>query len=143
MNSSKDILNELFVDLFQHILYLEEQALNTRGVDLTISEIHVLDAVHTVKPPTMSNIAKDLLITIGSTTTAVKKLEAKGYVIRSKQEDDGRIVLVELTQKAKDALEVHQAYHREMVEEILGNLNKEEEAVLFSALAKIKSYFKI
>jgi len=143
MAETKDLLNELFVDLFQHILNLEEKDLQKRGVDLTISEVHVLDAVKTTHPPTMTNIANDLMITIGSCTTAIKKLEAKGYVQREKQEKDGRIVYVYLNEKAEDALRVHYKYHSDMVDNIINELSDEEEQALYRAISKIIKYFNL
>lgn len=141
MSEKSEVLNVLLVELFNHILYLEEQNLQSEGIDLTMSEIHTLEAIRDVDEPTISSVAKKLMITLGTMTTATKKLEQKGYLTKIRDQQDARIVRLALKQKAHDVLEPHDRFHATMIENILNNLNKEEEDVLLRSLVKIQNYF--
>lgn len=140
--NGKDVLNDLFVELFNHILYLEEQNIQRKGIELTMNEVHTLEAISNESNPTMGNVARRLMITIGTLTTAIKKLEAKGYVKRSKDENDGRIVRITLTSHAIEVLQEHEHFHVNMIDDVLQFLNDDEQDALISSLTKIKEYFK-
>ena len=47
-----------------------------------MSETHVLDAVDKVEFPSMTNVAKSLSVTMGTLTTAVKKIVEKGFLVK-------------------------------------------------------------
>lgn len=42
---TKKVLNELLVDLFYHILRLEEKNLKDNGVNLSMTEVHAIEAI--------------------------------------------------------------------------------------------------
>ncbi|MDY0024276.1 MAG: MarR family transcriptional regulator, partial [Candidatus Izemoplasmatales bacterium] len=68
---SRAIINELLVEIFNRILAIEGQNLKDKGIKLSMSEIHVIEAINNVKEPTMSNVANKLGITISSLTTSI------------------------------------------------------------------------
>lgn len=138
----KIILNYMLVDLFNHILYLEEQNLQLKGINLTMNEIHTIEAINDVESPTMSSVAQKLMITLGTLTTAIKKLENKGYVERFKDKKDARIVRLLLTEKAKEVLKVHDNFHINMIDTVLDDLSEEEEEVFLKSILKIQYYFE-
>ncbi|MDF9867154.1 DNA-binding MarR family transcriptional regulator [Bacilli bacterium PM5-3] len=142
MGNKDVILNEILVELFNHILYLEEQNIQMKGIQLTMNEVHTLEAIRESDDAIMSNVAKKLMITFGTMTTAIKKLEQKGYVNRIKDDNDARIVRLELTSKANQALRIHDNFHKNMIETVLTDLSDTEEDVLLNSLVKIKEYFK-
>ena len=142
MSKKEDILNELLVELFNHILYLEEQNLQMKGIPLTMNEVHTLEAIKDAKDPIMSNVAKKLMITLGTMTTAIKKLEQKGYVERIRDEKDARIVRLTLSKEGHNVVAVHDNFHKNMIDTVLTDLTEKEEDVLLSSLVKIKNYFK-
>lgn len=137
----KDILKVILSELFNKILYLEEKDLESRNIDLTMNEMHTLEAIDDVEEATMNNVANKLMITAGTLTTAIKKLETKGYVKRERDENDGRITRLKLTSKALYVLAIHEKFHDEMVSHILKDLDENEEEVLMSALLKIQDFF--
>ncbi|AIY80984.1 marR family protein [Clostridium botulinum 202F] len=100
MGQSKKIVNEILVELFNDILQIEEQTIKEGVIsDLSITEIHTIEAIGMYKKRTMSEVAQDLKITVGTLTTAINKLIKKGYVERSRIEEDRRVVLIALTKK--------------------------------------------
>lgn len=142
MSKSKTLINELLVDVFNNILSIEEEVLRSRGIKLSMKEVHILEAVRSAKEPTMSNIASKLRITTGTLTTAIDRLVAKKFVERYQEESDRRKVLIRLTDCAHEVLKEHDLFHNEMIDEIFEDLNIDEDEVLLKSLENISDYFK-
>lgn len=142
MSESKKILNELLVDVFNHILTIEEDVLRKEGVTLSMTEVHVLEAIRNTKNPTMTNVSKKLRVTIGTLTTSINTLVKKGYVFRERREDDRRVVLLSLTDEALKVMEIHDKFHDEMIAAVFKDLSLEEDKVLIKSLRNVKNYFK-
>ncbi len=143
LNSNKYVLNELLVTIFNDILEIEQTALQ-EGVlkDLSVTEIHTIEAIGMYHPRTMTEVANDLNITVGTLTTAITKLVKKGYVERTRGEEDRRSVMIALTRKGKLAYRVHEKFHQDMISETIKGLTDEEEKVLIRSLEKVNSFFK-
>ena len=136
-------LDELLTSTFTTILRVEERALQnklTRG--LTISEMHTIAAVGLYESNPMNVVAARLDVTLATLTTAVAKLERKGFVQRSRSKEDRRKVLVSLTKAGRGAFRAHRLFHRDMVESALQGLTEEEERVFADALGKVKRFFE-
>lgn len=143
MSRSKKLINELLVDLFKDILEIEEKELKQRGiVDLSMSEMHTIEAIGYGEMRTMSETAEQLRITLGTLTTAVNRLVKKGYVDRLRSDSDRRIVYLKLTDKGKEAFHIHEAFHAEMVEKMVNGLRVDEDKVLIDSLEKLQEFFR-
>jgi len=142
METPKQILNDLLVDVFNHILSIEAEALKSRGVKVSMNEIHVLEAISKTEKPTMTHLARRLRVTVGTLTTAMNRLVEKGYVTRRREEEDKRKVLISLTKKATDALKVHNLFHDEMIDAVINDMKLDEDEVLLQSLKNISDYFK-
>ena len=143
MGNSKKVINDLLVELFNDIIHIEEKTLKNGGLsDLSVTEIHTIEAIGIYWPRTMSEVATDLKITVGTLTTAINKLIKKGYVERKRIEEDRRVVLINLTEKGKLVFELHENFHKDMVNEVLSGLNESDERVLISSLERLNMFFK-
>lgn len=142
MVSPKVVINELLVDVFNHILSIESGVLKQKGVRLSMTEVHVLEAVRNVEVPTMGNVAHKLRVTLGTLTTSVNVLVKKGYIIRERDESDRRKVYLSLTDNAKHVLVIHDEFHDEMIDSLFKDLNLEKDEVLLKSLENISHYFK-
>jgi DNA-binding MarR family transcriptional regulator len=138
----KKTLNELLVDMFNHILVLEERNLVARGVTLSMSEVHTLENIYKSETKTMSDVARRALVTQGTLTVAINRLVKKGYVARYKDDEDKRIVRLSLTQRALDLLKIHDAFHENMIDTFINDLKVDEDINLIHSLEKIMEYFK-
>lgn len=141
MKQAKSVINELLVEIFHHILSIEGQMLRERGVNLSMNEVHVLEAIQKTKEPTMSHIAHRLRVTVGTLTTAINRLVEKGYVERIRDKEDKRKVIVSITTKAYEVLSIHDGFHDEMIEAVITDLKLDENKVLINALQNISTYF--
>lgn len=134
--NARATLNHLLVDLFNHILSLEEMNLKNSGVALSMSEVHILENIRKSDSKIMSDVAKLQMITLGSLTVAVNTLERKGYVVRSRDVQDKRIVRLSLTEEADKMLAIHDRFHEEMIDAIVSDLHLDTEEALMDALER-------
>ena len=142
MAKLKSVINELLVEIFNHILAIEEEALKKTGINLSMNEIHTLEAIQNSEDPTMSNIARKMRITTGTLTTNINRLVGKKYVTRHIDQLDRRKVYLKLTDSSIEVLKDHDNFHNEMIESIFKDLPIEEDEVLLKSLNSIANYFK-
>ena len=75
---------ETVVDVFNIAMDIQELYLKQGPFkQLSMSEMHVLEAVDKESSPSMSAVANHLNVTLGTLTTAVKKIVEKGFLILS------------------------------------------------------------
>lgn len=142
MVDPKHVINELLVDVFNQILSIESEVLKKRGVKLSMTEVHVLEAIRNSEIPTMGNVAHRLRVTLGTLTTSVNVLVKKNYVSRYRDEHDRRKVLLKLDSTALEVLKIHDKFHDEMVASLFKDLDLEKDEVLMKSLENISEYFK-
>ena len=142
MDDTRHTLNELLVDLFNYILLIEEKNLRDQGVKLSMTEVHILEAIQKSESKMMSAVAKSLMVTQGTLTVSTSKLVKKGYVERVKDERDKRIVRLKLTDKANQVLEIHENFHEEMIDKLLNELHLHKEVELIQSLRNLMNFFK-
>ncbi len=142
MEDTRHTLNELLVNLFNFILLIEEKNLQDQGVKLSMTEVHILEAVEKSSSNMMSAIAKRLMVTQGTLTVSTTKLVKKGYLERCKDESDKRIVRLVLTDKAMNVLKIHNEFHEKMIDRLLNELNIDKEQELILSLKNLMNFFK-
>lgn len=136
-------LNSLLVILFNDIMNIEEKALITDEFkDISVTDMHIIEAVGVKEPKTMTTISKSLGVTMGTLTVGINGLVKKGYVIRTRGEKDRRIVYASLTDKGVRAYEHHKQFHKDMIAHIMEDLSEEEAAVLIKTFTRLENYFR-
>lgn len=146
----RDSISSLLVNCVNIAYDLQAQQLKyTKFSYLSLSELHVLEAISLEKETTMTNVANRLLITVGSLTTAINKLIEKGVVERSRQLEDRRIVILKLTKEGQEALKLHQSIHEAIdaiIDDCVGTKNREwvETTIkeISSRLTEVKNTYK-
>lgn len=142
MNSAETI-NDVLVNLFNEIMDIEERALITSEYkDVSVNDMHVIEAVGIGTARSMSTVAKSLSVTVGTLTIAMNHLVKKGYVERRRSEEDRRVVLVSLTEKGEKAYHHHRMFHEKMVMAAMKDLNRQETDALTEALLKLQDFFR-
>ena len=141
---SYDRLNEVLVHLFNHTMEIEEKSL-IRGEfkDISMNDMHIINAIGMGEPKNMSTIAKLVGVTVGTLTIAMNNLVKKGYVTRTRSEKDRRVVLVSLDKKGCLAFQKHEEFHLKMIEAMRQGLDEEQCMTLIHAMENLKNYFKI
>lgn len=142
MQNTAKVVNELLVELFNEILTIEKAALQDSPFkDLSITETHVIEAIGTGSR-TMTDVADQLGITVGTLTTSINRLVKKEYVTRQRSEDDRRYVEIALTHRGRLAHRVHEAFHQVMVNNMIDGLSNEDNEVLIASLTRLSDFFK-
>lgn len=137
-------LNELLVNTFWSILKVEEKMLkNDHNINLSINEFHLIETVgngdaHGI---TVGEIAQKLQIAPPSVTVSINKLRTKGYVEKRRDQKDGRVVYVTLTELGQKINRMHQYFHARMVSDVARELTDEEREVLLNGLRKLSAFF--
>lgn len=143
METDLEAVNDYLVNIFSDILTIEESELKkSRFNDLSITEMHTIEAIGLYRKKTTSEVAKDLSVTVGTLTIAINRLVKKGYVERIRSEDDRRVVKLGLTKNGKLIYRIHQHFHRQMVKNILRNMDNEEETALLKALKNLHDFLQ-
>lgn len=141
MKDVYNVLNDALVLIFNLVLKAEEKFIRSLGINLSIAEIHTIDAIGKGTTKTMSEVALNLSITLGTLTASINNLEKKGFVERNRSEKDRRVVLVSLTNQGNDVIDKHNVFHNNMIKDIVTNLNKNEEYALVKALDNLIDHF--
>lgn len=145
MKPFEEQLNEVIVDTYRSILRVEENILKRSDqTDLSISEIHMLEAVGKGKDRRriISELAEVLNITLPSVTVAINKLMKKGYVEKVRGEEDGRIVYVSLTRQGRRIDSAHRYFHESMVRSIIRDMTESEMQALYKGVMKLDTFLK-
>lgn len=136
-------INDVLVYLFRHIWDLEREAIiSGEFQDITDNDMHIIEAIGLNQEKKMSEIAHTQKITLGSLTTSMNSLVKKNYVVRSRSEEDRRVVYVHLTEKGERAYHHHADFHKKMVEAVIEQLKEEEVPILIKCLERLCVFFR-
>lgn len=136
-------INDYLVDIFNNVLVIEENSLrHSRFKDVSIKEMHTIDEIGKKPDVTPSEISKALMVTLGTVTTCLNKLEAKGYIVRARSNIDRRVVHLTLTQKGRLLYRLHRQFHRSMVTRITDGMTSDELSVMKKGLKNLHSFLE-
>ncbi|MEY8320067.1 MarR family transcriptional regulator [Lachnospiraceae bacterium 46-61] len=143
MKETLNVVNTLLVDTFRNILTIEQNALKKENFfDVSVAEVHTIEAIGMYQTKSMSEVAKSLQITVGTLTVAINNLVKKEYVERFRCQSDKRVVLIKLTKKGKLLYRIHEQFHKNVVKAIISGLTKQEREVLCKTLRKLNVYLQ-
>ena len=136
-------LNEVLVRLFRNINAIEESVIKqSEYQNITTNDMHVIEAIGMKEPKNMTTVARSLMVTTGTLTIAVNGLVKKGFVERTRSEEDRRVVLISLTDKGRKVFADHQKFHEDMVAAVTEELSDEEQVILEKALSHLNVFFR-
>lgn len=146
LDNFNSLLNNVITNSYSLLSQLEQVTMKkSKRFNLSINEIHLIEAVN--KKPidgiTITDLASQLFIAPSSVTVAVNKLEKKGYVVKSKNEVDGRQVYVKLTDEGRHIDRIHKRFHKNLTNNITKSLNEDEKRILLNSLNSINEYLKL
>lgn len=142
MVNAKKTINELLVDVFNTILFIEERYMKAQGIKLSMTEIHILENIEKSQTKMLSEVARLQGVTPGTLSVAVNALVRKGFVLKKKDPQDKRILELVLNENAKEVLIVHHRFHEQLVDTCIRDMKLDEENAMILGLQKIADYFK-
>lgn len=141
MNNDYQEINQALVRVYNGILWVEEHKLRKSMFrDLTIKEMHAIDAITMYNHQTVSQVAQKLHVSPGTMTATADRLVKKGYVERYRDEEDRRVIRLGLTHKGRVLFRAHRAFHNMMVKGFLKDMNDEELKVVRKALRNLEDF---
>lgn len=107
--------------------------------DTTLPRFDVLAQLERAGELPMSELSQRLMVTGGNVTGMVDRLAAEGLVAKRPCADDRRRQLVRLTAKGRRSLASMAPEHQRWIDEMLGQLSRDELRSLYRLLAKLKT----
>lgn len=142
LSGSINKINDLMVELFNDILNIEKVEIqNSPFSDLSTTEMRILETIGH-RSRTMTEVAGEIGVTVGTLTTAINRLVKKEYVIRKRSEEDRRFVEIDLSHKGKQAYILREKFHQDMVKAMADRLADENNEVLIHSLKKLNEFFQ-
>ena len=143
VQNTKRSLNELLVNLFNHVMDMEASAVITEEYkDISNNDLHIIEAIGVEEPRNMSVIAGRLSVTVSTLTTNMNGLEKKGYIRRERGQEDKRVVYTTLTEKGRKAFYHHRDFHKKMIRAIVKDLSKDETEILYRCLMNLNRFLE-
>jgi len=110
---------------------------NVKTLGMCPSDFGVLEALLHKGPLPVSALGAKVLLTSGSITTAVDRLERRGWVKRRNDANDRRARMVYLTDSGQRLIRKAFADHEQAMEQAVSTLAPRERRVLVSLLRKL------
>ena len=129
----------VFLVLWKALHAVEEYAVSSVAeLEVGATDFAVLEALLHKGPLPVNEIGKKVLLTSGSITTAVDRLETRGLVERRAHGSDRRARIVHLTKQGRKLIARAYAQHAADMERLAAaSLTKAERATLIRLLKKI------
>jgi len=104
---------------------------------LGLSDFAIMEALLHKGPLPINQIGEKVLLTSGSMTVAVNRLETRGLVKRIQDPADGRCFYVHLTKEGRKTIKTAYAKHERNLERIASVLSDQERKEVVRLLKKI------
>ncbi|MDR3590916.1 MAG: MarR family transcriptional regulator [Negativicutes bacterium] len=132
---------KLFVVLVKAYQAIQEiDYRDIRGYGFNPTEFAVLDLLYHKGPHPLQQIGGKILITSGSITYVIDKLEKKGLIIRQPCEKDRRVIYAVLTASGQETMKLIFPRHAEVLCKALAGLSPEEQEAATQLLKKMGLY---
>jgi MarR family 2-MHQ and catechol resistance regulon transcriptional repressor len=137
-SSSSKAATHVWLVLWKAAHAIEQNAIRSVSASgLGLSEFAVLEALLHKGPQPVNVIGKKVLLTSGSITAAVDRLESRGLLQRTADPGDRRSRIVQLTEKGRHLIERAFQKHAQDMEETIAILRLGERVELVRLLKKV------
>lgn len=107
------------------------------GLSLTGPQIMLLYSIVSNHPCQMTKLAQTMEVTPSAITVMIERLVQHGYVMRKADEHDRRVVLLEVTEQGRRALDQIREFRSAAIKQYLSYLEPEELELFLKAFEKI------
>lgn len=110
--------------------------------ELNISEFGVLEMLYHKGDQPVQKVAEKILVTSGTITYVINKLEKKDFVVRRKCNKDKRVYYVSLTEKGHDFIAHIFPKHKEFIDNLFKDISEENKIQLLENLIQLRKVLK-
>jgi DNA-binding MarR family transcriptional regulator len=139
MNKSEQGIIGKFDDIMHLLMktFHASEASYLSGLDLTIQQFMVLNIVHRLDHPKMTDLAAELNVTLGNVTSLADRLIKLKYIKRQADAADRRIVRVGLTALGKDLVKKAAEKKRRAMALILNKMSPDDRHQMLKIMEKL------
>ncbi|MDH6241418.1 MarR family 2-MHQ and catechol resistance regulon transcriptional repressor [Polynucleobacter sphagniphilus] len=114
---------------------------NIKTLGLTMTQFDVIATLGNQPPMTCKELGEKTLVTKGTLTGVLERLELKGVIFREANSGDGRSQLIALTKEGQQLFEKVFPEHLDFLNQAFSKLSNEENVEIQHALKKLNSIF--
>ncbi|MGE8077411.1 MarR family winged helix-turn-helix transcriptional regulator [Peribacillus loiseleuriae] len=130
--------NQAYLELMQTSKAIQECIkMEMMNYKINITEFSVLEVLYFKEKQTIQQIGKSILISSGSMTYVIDKLEQKGFIKRVDCPDDRRVIHVVLTENGMNLMKKIMPKHRQLIHGMFGDLTDDESHTMVKLLKKV------
>lgn len=118
------------------VMRYDQQSIKRQGF-ASLSDFAVLEVLMHKGSLPVNTIGEKVLLTSGSITTAVQRLEKRGLVRRERSQGDARVVLVHLTDEGRQMIEKAFVEHATNVDDLFVEFSDEERTQFAGLMRKL------
>ncbi|MDR7078331.1 MarR family 2-MHQ and catechol resistance regulon transcriptional repressor [Neobacillus niacini] len=107
--------------------------------NLSITEFSVLEVLYYHEKQTIQQIGSRILISSGSMTYVIDKLEKRGLLMRNDCQNDRRVIHITLTDTGKELMMEIMPKHQDLIDHIFDSLTSVEVETITNLLEKVKN----
>jgi len=138
---NRELSLKLFVVLSKAYKVVMDRAVkDMKRNGLSAAEFSVLELLYHKGRMPLQPIGDKILVTSGSITYTVDKLEQKGYLKRVECTDDRRVTYAEITEAGKELFDRIFPPHAELVESLMEGLTPDEKQQAIMLIKKLGYY---
>ena len=105
---------------------------------ITLPQCLILEFLHSEKDSTMTHLARLMRVSTAAMTGIVDRLVREGYIVRTYDAGDRRIIKVKLTVKGQDVVRKINEQKRQMVIKTFGKISERDRQEYLRILIRIK-----
>ncbi|RYG74197.1 MarR family transcriptional regulator [Lentibacillus lipolyticus] len=110
---------------------------NIQSFDMKTSDFTVLEALYHKGAMTVKQISEAVLISTGSMTYVIDKLETKGLLERCPCPDDRRVIHIHITDEGTKLMDEIFPRHQQAIENLFQDITPEEKNTVIDVLKRI------
>jgi len=129
------VLREL---LRTHQAFLSYAASHVHKLDLTLPQFDVIITLGNTSGMPYKKLGEETLITKGTLTGVINRLEDKGLVQRGASETDGRSQIIRLTEAGNALFERTFPEHLQFINQLFNNYSPEDISTLEAVLVRLR-----
>jgi DNA-binding MarR family transcriptional regulator len=135
---------DAWIERFERALHttmhnLGPELIKRAQTDLTPGQCFMMYFIREKDRCTVTSLSETMEVNPSAVTVMLDRLESHGFVSRSRDREDRRVVIVELTEAGEQALETVMNMRKRVVQHCLGQLSPDELESFLSTLEKVAS----
>jgi DNA-binding MarR family transcriptional regulator len=135
-SASRDRSVSELLGLVSSLAGIAVYSVNHAPVDITVTQYRLLAVLAANGSSTITDVARQLGVAQSNATRHCDRLQRLELVTRSRSADDGRVVLVDLTESGREVVSVVTALRREEVNAVLDRLTSSQQDRAVRAVAE-------